>query len=68
MMKGFIITDYFLKAVDARKDLMTWFNEGKLKYREHIVNGLENAPTAIKMLFNGSNKGKLIVKITEEPK
>jgi NADPH-dependent curcumin reductase CurA len=68
MMKGFIITDYFQKSGEARKDLMTWFNEGKLKYREHIVNGLENAPTAIKMLFDGSNKGKLIVKITEEPK
>ena len=67
MMKGFVITDYYNRAFEAMTDLMTWFNEGKLKYREHIVEGLENAPTSINMLFDGSNKGKLIVKITEEP-
>ena len=67
MMKGFIITDYLDRSIEAMMDLMTWFNEGKLKYREHIVDGLENAPTAINKLFDGSNKGKLIVKITEEP-
>ena len=53
--------------VEALVDLMQWFTEGKLKYREDIVEGLENAPRAINMLFNGSNKGKLLIKIAKEP-
>ncbi len=67
LVQGFIVTDYFDRTNEALKDLMDWYDEGKLKYREHIVDGLENAPTAINMLFDGSNKGKLIIKISEEP-
>ncbi|MFX0085926.1 MAG: zinc-binding dehydrogenase, partial [Candidatus Hodarchaeota archaeon] len=67
LVQGFIVTDYFDRQTEALKDLMRWYDDGKLKYREHIVDGLENAPTAINMLFDGSNKGKLIIKISEEP-
>ncbi|UCE14736.1 MAG: NADP-dependent oxidoreductase, partial [Candidatus Heimdallarchaeota archaeon] len=67
LVQGFIVTDYFDRMIEALMDLMNWYNDGKLKYREHIVDGLENAPTAINMLFDGSNKGKLIIKISEEP-
>lgn len=67
LLKGFIVTDYFDQIPEAFMDLMTWYSEGKLKYREHIIDGLENAPIAINMLFDGSNKGKLIIKISEEP-
>ena len=66
-MQGFIITDYLDRKVEAMVDLMTWFNEGKLKYREHMIEGLENAPTAINMLFDGSNNGKLIIQIAKVP-
>jgi len=67
LIQGFIVTDYFGRMAEALMDLMTWYSEGKLKYREHIIDGLENAPTVINKLFNGSNKGKLIIKISEEP-
>ena len=39
--------------------------EGKLKSRETIINGLEKAPTAVNMLFDGTNVGKLIVKVAD---
>jgi NADPH-dependent curcumin reductase CurA len=67
LVQGFIVTDYFDRMTEALTDLMSWYSDGKLKYREHIVDGLENAPTAINKLFDGTNKGKLIVKISEEP-
>ncbi len=43
-----------------------WIHEGKLHYREDIVNGLTNAPEAFERLFNGKNIGKLLVKVGEE--
>ncbi|NHJ02517.1 MAG: NADP-dependent oxidoreductase [Candidatus Heimdallarchaeota archaeon] len=65
-MQGFIISDYLDRKVEGILELMTWYNEGKIKYREHIVEGIENAPLALNMLFDGSNKGKLICKIANE--
>ncbi len=65
-MQGFIISDFLDRKVEGMIELMNWYNEGKLKYREHIVEGLEKAPAALNMLFDGSNKGKLILKITED--
>jgi hypothetical protein len=52
---------------EALADLMKWYTDGKLIYREHIVDGLKNAPKAINKLFDGSNTGKLIIKISDEP-
>jgi NADPH-dependent curcumin reductase CurA len=45
-----------------------WMAEGKLQHKNHIVDGLENAVSSLKMLFSGENKGKMIVRISEEPK
>jgi NADPH-dependent curcumin reductase CurA len=41
--------------------------EGKLKYRVDVYNGLETAPRNINRLFDGSHNGKLIIKVGEEP-
>jgi hypothetical protein len=43
--------------------LAQWVVEGKLKHRETIVDGLENAPVAVNKLFDGGNIGKLVVKL-----
>jgi NADPH-dependent curcumin reductase CurA len=67
LMQGFIVTDYFDRMTEALADLMKWYTDGKLIYREHIVDGLKNAPKAINKLFDGSNTGKLIIKISDEP-
>jgi len=51
------------RARDAMRDLGKWYAEGKLRYRVDIVDGLQNVPRALNKLFDGSNKGKLIVKL-----
>jgi NADPH-dependent curcumin reductase CurA len=62
-MEGFIVIDYMHRAHEAIPDLTKWYLEGRLKYRVEIVEGLENAPRAVNKLFDGSNQGKLIIKI-----
>ncbi len=65
-MEGFIVFDYEARYAEAHRDLGTWLAEGKLHYREHVVDGLENAPEALLHLFDGTNKGKLLVRIHPE--
>jgi NADPH-dependent curcumin reductase CurA len=66
-MEGFLCSDYGRRAPEAFPELMSWAAAGKLKYRVDIVEGLENAPTALNRLFNGTNSGKLVVKVSPEP-
>ncbi len=42
-----------------------WIAEGKIKFRTHLVEGLENAPDALNLLFTGGNTGKVIVSVDE---
>ena len=65
-MEGFIVMNYLDRAMEGGLQLAQWMTEGKLHYREDIVDGLENAPKALLRLFDGSNQGKLIVRITPE--
>ena len=67
-VQGFIVFDYQARAKEAFVDMSKWMAEGKLQHKNHIVDGLENAVTSLKMLFSGENNGKMIVKISEEPK
>src|SRR5215475_3915559 len=62
-LQGFIVTDYLHRATEALAELTRWYQEGKLKYRVDVVEGLQNAPRAVNKLFDGSNQGKLIVRI-----
>ncbi|MFW9996255.1 MAG: NADP-dependent oxidoreductase [Candidatus Odinarchaeota archaeon] len=66
-VEGFIVTDYYRRMDEAMADLAKWYSQGKLKYREEVIEGLEKVPTAINKLFDGSNKGKLIIKLSDEP-
>jgi hypothetical protein len=63
LVKGFIVSDHLDRMPDFLKDVGAWVREGKIKYREDIVQGLENAPTAFIGLLQGKNFGKLIVKL-----
>ena len=65
-LQGFIIFDYQKRAMEAFQDIGKWIGEGKIKYKNDIVPGLENASVAIKKLFSGENNGKLIVQISKE--
>jgi NADPH-dependent curcumin reductase len=66
-VRGFIVIDFMEKFAEGAMQLATWVAEGKLKHRETIVDGLENAPVAVNRLFDGGNIGKLVVKVAEAP-
>ncbi len=60
-MEGFIIIDYLDRFPAAQMEMAGWIAEGKIRSSEHIVEGLENAPDALNLLFSGGNTGKVIV-------
>jgi NADPH-dependent curcumin reductase CurA len=62
-MEGFLVSDYMDRAQEAMIQLGRWLMEGKIKYRVDVVEGLEQAPRAVNKLFDGTNQGKLVVKI-----
>jgi NADPH-dependent curcumin reductase len=62
-MEGFLILDYFDRLREGQQVVAGWLREGKIKSSEHIVEGLENAPDALNLLFTGGNTGKVIVKV-----
>jgi NADPH-dependent curcumin reductase CurA len=66
-IKGFIISDHGDRAPAFLAECAGWLTEGKLKYREDIVEGIENAPAAILKLFDGRNFGKLLVRVAPDP-
>ncbi|MGH7321643.1 MAG: NADP-dependent oxidoreductase [Candidatus Rokuibacteriota bacterium] len=67
-MEGFIVFDYAKRYGEGRAALAAWLAEGRLKYAEDIVEGLENAPVALLRLFEGKNTGKVLVKVSDEPR
>ena len=62
-LQGFIVGDHQNKLQQFYADMGKWIAEGKIKWKETIVEGLENAPRAFIGLFKGENLGKMIVKI-----
>jgi len=62
-LRGFICSDHMDLWRPALKELGMLVHEGKLKYRESIAQGLENAPAAFIGLLNGQNFGKQLVKL-----
>jgi hypothetical protein len=63
-IEGFIVMDHFQRAGEAMGDLGAWYGDGRLKTRLDVVDGLENAVQAVNKLFDGSNEGKLVVKVS----
>jgi hypothetical protein len=66
-MRGMIVTDHVKRTPDFLRDAGAWLREGRLKYRETIVDGLDNAPQAFLGLFHGANVGKLLVQVAADP-
>ncbi len=63
-MQGFIVSNYVHRVPEFTRDMSGWLAAGKIKYREDMVEGLENAPEAFMGLFRGANFGKLVVKVS----
>jgi len=49
------------------RDMSQWLREGKIKYREDVIQGLENAPRAFIGLLKGENIGKRVVQVAKDP-
>ncbi|HEY0945981.1 MAG TPA: NADP-dependent oxidoreductase [Opitutaceae bacterium] len=65
-MEGFIILDHYGPRFDAfRRDMENWIHTGRVKLREDLADGLENAPTAFIGLLEGRNFGKLVVRVAD---
>jgi NADPH-dependent curcumin reductase CurA len=62
-LQGFIVSGHLAKLSQFYADMGKWISEGKIKWKETIVQGLENAPSAFIGLFKGNNFGKMIVKV-----
>jgi NADPH-dependent curcumin reductase CurA len=66
-LRGFIVSDGFEhRRPDFLDSMSRWLKEGKIKYREDVVEGLENAPSAFLGLLAGRNFGKLVVRVSAD--
>ncbi len=65
-VRGFIIIDHHARFGDFLRDVSAWRRDGRVKYREDIVDGLEHAPEAFIGLLQGHNFGKLIVRVAQQ--
>lgn len=65
-LQGFIILDHLDRRDDAVAELSGWLAEGDLEVLETVVEGFEQLPAAINMLFDGTNVGKLVVHVADD--
>lgn len=65
-VQGFIIfEDYGHRYQEFAKEMSEWVSSGQIKYREQVVDGLENAPQAFMGLLEGQNFGKLVIRVSD---
>jgi len=66
-IEGFLVGDHMDKAPQFFTEMGKWISQGNIKWKETIVDGIENAPQAFIGLFRGENLGKMIVKVGPDP-
>lgn len=64
-IEGFVVFDFKDEFDKAKKQLGAWYNSGQLKYKENLIEGFENIPSAFIGLFSGENIGKQMIKVAE---
>lgn len=65
-VQGFTVLDYLDRFGEGVGQLAEWVMAGKLQYREEIVDGLDNILPTFLRLFDGSNQGKLVIRLPED--
>lgn len=63
-VQGFVVIDYLDRFEEGIAQLAAWVMAGELKYREDIVDGLDNILPTFLRLFDGSNQGKLVIRLS----
>ena len=64
-IEGFVVFDFEEEFEAAKKQLGEWLNNDELFYKENLIEGFENIPSAFIGLFEGENIGKQMVKVAE---
>jgi hypothetical protein len=65
--RGFIVFDFHSQFGDFLSDMSGWVREGRVKYREDVTDGLENAPRELIGLLKGQNFGKKLIRVSADP-
>jgi NADPH-dependent curcumin reductase len=65
-IQGFVVFDFASRYLEALEALSQWVREGKVRYREDILDGIEHAPDSIAGLYRGENLGKRLIRIAAE--
>ena len=65
-MQGFLIFDFVHRYAEARQELESWVRGGHIRYREDILDGIEQAPGSIAGLYRGENLGKRLIRIAPD--
>ena len=65
-IQGFLVWDFVSQHPQALRQLQDWLRSGKLRNREHVVEGIENAPRAFIEMLEGRHLGKYLVKLSPE--
>lgn len=65
-MKGFVVYEFNHLREQFLADMRKWMQEGRMKYEETIMEGIENAPSALIGLLQGQNTGKMLVRLASE--
>jgi NADPH-dependent curcumin reductase CurA len=62
-LQGYIISDHYDRFPEFLEQAQGWVRDGRLRYRETVIEGIENAPRAFLGLLRGENIGKMLVKV-----
>ena len=64
-VEGFLVFQFFDRWKEGLTQMAQWLHEGKIKYRETVVDGFENTPRALIGVLSGDNTGKMLVKVAD---
>jgi NADPH-dependent curcumin reductase CurA len=62
-MQGFLTTDFIARFPEAIANLSGWIRDGKIRYREELLEGIRHAPATVQKLYSGENTGKLVMRL-----